>query len=106
MKRIWVSFNLTSSLGSREVGMEACLESYSKSGALAITGKKGNAHAQIAFDILVSWMCALQLYREPNKQFMELGRIIPRVFWMQIMIKSDPSVPTQKAACPPSHGFS
>ncbi|KAF8294717.1 hypothetical protein TcYC6_0100870 [Trypanosoma cruzi] len=67
---------------------------------------RGEAHAQIAFDILFSWMRALQLYREPNKQFMELGRIIPRVFWMQIVIKSDPSVPIQKAACPPSHGFS
>ncbi|RNC52140.1 structural maintenance of chromosome protein 4, partial [Trypanosoma cruzi] len=52
--------------------------------------------AQIAFDILVSWMCALQLYREPNKQFMDLGRIVLQVFWMQIMIKSDPSIPIQK----------
>ncbi|RNC52962.1 structural maintenance of chromosome protein 4 [Trypanosoma cruzi] len=57
---------------------------------------RGEAHAQIAFDILVSWMRALQLYREPNKQFMDLGRIIPRLFRMQIVIKSDPSIPIQK----------
>ncbi|KAF8300369.1 hypothetical protein TcYC6_0060670 [Trypanosoma cruzi] len=57
---------------------------------------RGDAHAQIAFDILFSWMRALQLYREPNKQFMDLGRIVLQVFWMQIMIKSDPSIPIQK----------
>ncbi|RNF17480.1 hypothetical protein TcG_05599 [Trypanosoma cruzi] len=67
---------------------------------------RGDAHAQIAFVILVSWMRASRLYREPDKQFMDLGRIIPRAFRMQIVIKSDPSIPIQKAACPPSQGFS
>ncbi|KAF8280125.1 hypothetical protein TcYC6_0001010 [Trypanosoma cruzi] len=105
MKRIRVSLNLASPLGSREFGMKASLEFYLKSGALTITGTKGNAHAQIAFDIRVSWMRALQLYRGPNKKFMDSGRIIPRVFRMQITIQSDPSVPTQKAACPLSYGF-
>ncbi|ESS54903.1 hypothetical protein TCDM_13675 [Trypanosoma cruzi Dm28c] len=41
-------------------------------------------------------MHALRLYREPQKQFMDLGRIIPRAFRMQIVIKSDPSIPIQK----------
>ncbi|ESS60398.1 hypothetical protein TCDM_12083 [Trypanosoma cruzi Dm28c] len=57
---------------------------------------RGDAHTQIAFDILVSWMRASQLHREPNKQFMDLGRIIPRAFRMQIVIKFDPSIPIQK----------
>ncbi|KAF8293322.1 hypothetical protein TcYC6_0109760 [Trypanosoma cruzi] len=77
---------------SREFGMKASL----KSVALTITGTEGMLTPKLPLTFLVSWMCALQLYREPNKQFMDLGRIIPRAFRMQIMIKSDPSVPTQK----------
>ncbi|RNF14650.1 structural maintenance of chromosome protein 4 [Trypanosoma cruzi] len=58
--------------------------------------RRGDAHAQIAFVILNSWMRASRLYREPDKQFMDFGRIIPRAFRMQIVIKFDPSIPIQK----------
>ncbi|RNC52413.1 ubiquitin hydrolase, putative,cysteine peptidase, Clan CA, family C19 [Trypanosoma cruzi] len=67
---------------------------------------RGDAHAQIAFDFLVSWMRASRLHREHAKQFMDSGRVIPRAFRMLIVIKSDPSVPTQRAARPPSQGLS
>ncbi|RNC40135.1 hypothetical protein TcCL_NonESM10424, partial [Trypanosoma cruzi] len=56
MKWIWISLNLTSPLGSREFGMEASLEFYSKSGAHAITGTVGTLTLKLPLTFLVSWM--------------------------------------------------
>ncbi|RNC36295.1 structural maintenance of chromosome protein 4 [Trypanosoma cruzi] len=76
--------------------MKASLEFYSKSGAHAITGTVGTLTPGSPLAFLVLWMRALQLRREPKRQFMDLGRVIPRVFRLRIVIKSDPSIPIQK----------
>ncbi|RNC34518.1 selenocysteine-tRNA-specific elongation factor [Trypanosoma cruzi] len=76
--------------------MKASLEFYSKSGAHAISGTEGTLAPKFPLTFLVLWMRALQLYREPNKQFMDLGGIVLRAFRMRIVIKSDPSIPIQK----------
>ncbi|KAF8284156.1 hypothetical protein TcBrA4_0059960 [Trypanosoma cruzi] len=72
------------------------MKASSKSGALTITGTEGTLTPKFPLPFLVSWMRTLRLDREPNKQFTDLGRIVPQVCWMQIMIKSDPSIPIQK----------
>ncbi|RNC39996.1 selenocysteine-tRNA-specific elongation factor [Trypanosoma cruzi] len=96
MKKIRVSLNLSSTLGSHEFGMKASLEFYLKSGAHAISGTEGTLTPESPLAFLVLWMRALQLHREPKKQFMDLGRIVLQVFRMQIVIKFDPSIPIQK----------
>ncbi|RNC44153.1 surface protease GP63 [Trypanosoma cruzi] len=72
------------------------MKASSKFGAHAISGTEGTLTPESPLAFLVLWMRALQLHREPNKQFMDLGRIIPRVLRMRIMIKFDPSIPIQK----------
>ncbi|RNC36314.1 surface protease GP63 [Trypanosoma cruzi] len=87
--------------------MKASLEFYSKSGAHAISGTEGTLTPESPLAFLVLWMRALQLHREPKKQFMDLGRIIPRVFRMRIVIKFDTSIPIQKLRarlCTAFHG--
>ncbi|RNC48649.1 selenocysteine-tRNA-specific elongation factor [Trypanosoma cruzi] len=96
MKRIRVSLNLSSTLGSREFGMKASLEFYSKSGAHAITGAEGMLAPKSPLAFLVLWMRASRLHGEPGKQFMDLGGIVLRAFRMRIVIKFDPSIPIQK----------
>ncbi|EKG07962.1 hypothetical protein TCSYLVIO_000903, partial [Trypanosoma cruzi] len=54
MKRIRVSLNLTSPLGSREFGMNASLEFYLEFGALAIIGTVGTLTPKLP---LKFWFC-------------------------------------------------
>ncbi|KAF8276842.1 hypothetical protein TcBrA4_0123200 [Trypanosoma cruzi] len=57
---------------------------------------RGDAHAQIAFDGLVSCRRALEIARDPTDRLMDFGRALLRTFRMQLMMASDPSIRLSK----------
>ncbi|EKF98832.1 dispersed gene family protein 1 (DGF-1), putative, partial [Trypanosoma cruzi] len=49
--------------------------------------------AQLDFDNLVAWMCALEAERDPTDRFMNFGKMLLQAFRMQLMMASDPGIP-------------
>ncbi|RNE99283.1 dispersed gene family protein 1 (DGF-1), partial [Trypanosoma cruzi] len=52
--------------------------------------------AQLVFDSLVVWMCALEAERDLTDHFMNFGRILLQAFRMQLMMASDPGIRLSK----------
>ncbi|RNC46459.1 putative surface protease GP63 [Trypanosoma cruzi] len=59
--------------------------------------RQAEDQAQLVFDSLVAWVCALEAERDPTDRFMNFGRILLREFWLQLMTASDPGIPLSKS---------
>ncbi|RNF15306.1 surface protease GP63 [Trypanosoma cruzi] len=55
--------------------------------------KRADDQAQLVFDSLFAWMCALEAERDLTDRFMNFGRTLLREFRMQLMMASDPGIP-------------
>ncbi|RNC34323.1 putative surface protease GP63 [Trypanosoma cruzi] len=55
--------------------------------------KRADDQAQLVFDSLVAWMCALEAGQDLSDRFMNLGKVLLQAFRMQLMMASDPGIP-------------
>ncbi|RNC51776.1 putative surface protease GP63, partial [Trypanosoma cruzi] len=55
--------------------------------------RQAEDQAQLVFDSLVAWMCALEAGQDLSDRFMNLGKVLLQAFRMQLMMASDPGIP-------------